>query len=100
MLFRIRVDDQPRATTLYVEGNLVGDPVDQVRKRWTSMTSESPAKQTVVELTSVRVVDRKGRKLLSQMYDWGAQLAGSGLVIGSLIEEITGGSCRIDGTRA
>jgi hypothetical protein len=89
-MLKIRVDNQPEATTLYVEGKLVGDCVDELRRVWTSLRTESPTKPTIVELSSVRVVDVTGRKLLSQMHEWGSQLAGSGLVIGSLINEIRG----------
>jgi len=34
-------------------------------------------------------VDPAGRKLLCQFHAWGTQLAGKGLMIGPLIEEIT-----------
>ena len=89
-MFRIRVDDESKAATLYVEGKLAGDSVDELRRVWTTMRSEFPTKPTVVELSSVRVVDIAGHKLLAQMHDWGTELAGTGLVIESLINEITG----------
>jgi hypothetical protein len=88
-MLKIRVDNQPEIITLYVEGKLVGDCVDELRRVWTTLRTEAPTKPTVVELSSVRVVDVTGRKLLSQMHEWGSRLAGSGLVIGSLINEIT-----------
>jgi anti-anti-sigma regulatory factor len=88
-MLRIRVDDQPEAMTLHVEGKLVGDSVHELRRIWTAMRSESPGKQTVIELSSVRVVDITGRKLLGQMHEWGTRLTGNGLVIAPLIEEIT-----------
>ena len=89
-MLKIRVDNQPDATTLYVEGKLVGDCVGELKRVWTNLRTESPTKPTIVELSSVSVVDVSGRKLLSQMHDWGSQLTGSGLVIGSLINEIKG----------
>ena len=87
-MLRIRVDDLPKATTLSVEGKLIGDSVDELRRVWTDLRGQSPNKQTVVELSSVRVVDNAGCKLLRQMHEWGTRLAGSGLMIESLIEEI------------
>ena len=87
-MMRIRVDDQPKATTLYVEGRLAGDFVDELRRVWTCVRTEMPQKETVVDLCSVRVVDSAGRKLLGQMHGWGTRLAGNGLCIGPLIEEI------------
>jgi anti-anti-sigma regulatory factor len=88
-MLRIRVDDQPKITTLYVEGKLCGDCVDELRRVWASIRNESPNKETVVDLCSVRVVDSTGRKLLCQMHGWGTRLAGHGLTIGPLIDEIT-----------
>ena len=87
-MLRIRVENQPKATTLYVEGKLAGDSVDELRRVWTSVRNESPDKETVVDLCAVRVVDNMGRKLLCQMHGWGTRLAGHGLCISPLIEEI------------
>jgi anti-anti-sigma regulatory factor len=88
-MLRIRVEDQPKTTTLYVEGKLAGDCVDELRRVWTSVRTDSPSKETVIDLCSVRVVDTAGKKLLCQMYTWGTRLAGSGLCISPLIDEIT-----------
>jgi len=88
-MLRIRVDDQSKSATLYVEGKLAGDVVDELRRVWTSLRDESPGKHIVVDLSSVQVVDAIGRKLLSQMHGWGTRLSGRGLMIGPLIEEIT-----------
>ena len=87
-MIRINVEDQSNATTLYVEGKLAGECVDELRRVWASVRNQSPDKQTVVDLSSVRVVDCTGRKLLCQMYGWGTRLAGHGLLIGPLIQEI------------
>jgi ABC-type transporter Mla MlaB component len=93
-MFRITVDEQPEATTLYVEGKLAGNSVDELCRVWTSKRNESPEKGMVVDLCSVRVVDSAGRKLLCQMHGWGTRLSGSGLCISPLIQEITRpGSC-------
>ena len=88
-MLRIRVEEQPEATTLYVEGKLAGESVDELCRVWTSKRTEAPEKEMVVDLCSVRSVDSAGRKLLSQMHGWGTRLCGTGLCIGPLIEEIT-----------
>jgi ABC-type transporter Mla MlaB component len=92
-MFRIRVEEQPKATTLYVEGKLAGCSVDELCKVWTSKRNESPDKPIVIDLCSVRTVDSAGRKLLCQLYGWGTRLSGSGLCISPLIEEITNAGC-------
>ena len=95
-MIRIRVEDQPKTTTLYVEGKLAGDSVDELRRVWTSVRNDSPGKETVIDLCAVRVVDAAGKKLLCQMHRWGTGLAGSGLCISPLIQEIIGGQPCLD----
>jgi hypothetical protein len=89
-MFRIEVDEEQDTTTLHVEGKLAGDSVDELRRVWTDVRSRAPEKQAVVELSSVLIVDKPGRKLLSQMHLWGTRLVGTGLMIQPLIEEIAG----------
>ena len=91
-MLRVRVDDQAVTTTFYVEGKLVGSSVDELRKVWTATHAEFPQKQTVVELTSVLVVDATGRTLLRQMHVSGTQLSGKGIMVKTLIEEIANGN--------
>ena len=87
-MIRIRVDDQPAATTFHVEGKLVGDEVEELRKVWAESRNRNPGRPAVVDLSSVLVVDPTARKLLSQMHQWGVQLTGTGIMIAALIEEI------------
>jgi anti-anti-sigma factor len=89
-MLRIHVEEQPQTTILHVEGKLAGNHVDELRRVWTAVRTESPGKQTVIDLGSVRFVDSVGKELLSQMYGIGTQLSGSGLCISALIGEITG----------
>jgi len=88
-MLRIQVDEQPDTTILRIEGRLAGDCVNELRRVWTAVRKESPQKQVLVQLLSVISVDTPGRTLLRQMHSWGTQLTGNGLVIRSLIEEIT-----------
>jgi anti-anti-sigma regulatory factor len=87
-MIRIHVEDQPTTITLYVEGKLAGESIDELRRVWTSVRCSTPDKQTVVDLSSVRAVDCDARKLLCQMHGWGTRLSGTGLMIGPLIAEI------------
>ena len=89
-MLRVRVDDQARMTTFYVEGKLTGVSVDELRKAWAAARIQNEKKPTVIELTSLFIVDAAGRKLLAEMHGSGAQLAGTGIMIRPLIDEIEG----------
>jgi anti-anti-sigma regulatory factor len=95
-MLRIHIEEKPKTTTLYVEGKLAGDCVDELRRIWASVRNENPGKETIVDLCSVRIVDSTGRKLLSQIHGSGTRLAGSGLCISPLIEEIAADAARIE----
>jgi ABC-type transporter Mla MlaB component len=90
-MLRIRVDDQPTSATFNIEGKLVGNSVDELRKVWTAIRSQTPEKSTVVDLSSVLVVDSAGRALLRQMHAKGSRIVGSGLMTRTLIQEIADG---------
>ena len=87
-MLRIHVEDQKESIILFVEGKLAGDSIDELRRIWTSVRCQTPDKKTVVDLSSVRAVDCDARKLLCQMRGWGTRLAGTGLMIGPLVDEI------------
>ena len=87
-MLRIRIEDQVRVTTFYVEGKLTGVSVDELRKAWASSRDEHPQKQTIINLSSLFLIDAVGRKLLGEMHRGGAQLAGNGIMIRPLIDEI------------
>jgi ABC-type transporter Mla MlaB component len=80
-------------TTFYVEGKLTGDSVDELRRVWLATRNQHPDRQTVVNLSSLFVVDTTGKSLLSEMHGCGTQLAGRGIMIRPLIDEICG-PCR------
>ena len=90
-MLRVRVDEQPRVTTFFVEGKLAGDCVDELRKVWSVVREQHPDKQTVVNLSSMFIVDTSGKALLSEMHRKGTELSGRGVMIRPLIEEIVGG---------
>ena len=89
-MLRVRVDEQACVTTFFVEGKLTGDSVDELRKVWAATRNQNPDKETVVNLSSMFVVDTPGKRLLSEMHRMGTQLAGRGIMIRPLIEEIVG----------
>jgi anti-anti-sigma regulatory factor len=91
-MFRIHIEEQARTTTIYLEGKLTADNVDELRKVWAAVCDRSAGKEIVIDLCSVRIIDRAGKELLSQIYTAGTRLAGNGLCVAPLIQEIAGTS--------
>jgi ABC-type transporter Mla MlaB component len=77
-------------TTFYVEGKLTGDSVEELRRVWLAARNQHPDRHTVVNLSSLFVVDTTGKNLLSEMQRCGTQLSGRGIMIRPLIDEICG----------
>jgi len=79
---------------LLVEGTLAGDWVEVLEKSWLEAQASRNGEPMRVDLSGVWI-DDKGRELLKQMLQDGAELRATGImtraVIEELIEEISAG---------
>ena len=71
-----------------LEGRLAGPWVAELETCWRQMPV-SQRGRTVIELTGVTFVDAKGKALLTQMWQQGAQLHAVGCLTRCIVEEIT-----------
>jgi outer membrane protein TolC len=71
-----------------LEGKLAGPWVGEFERCWCSTVEKW--KNVVVELAGVTFIDSKGKCLLGKVHGQGAKLIGTGLMIKSIIEEISG----------
>ncbi len=102
-MLRITTSDIGEKVTLKLEGKLSGPWVEEFENCW-RLSIDIYKKKFVVDLSGVTFVDPLGKKLLCSIARGGAQLAGSGLIAKSLMDEIctenpAGGKTAGKGTR-
>jgi len=66
--FRITVQDAAGATTLLLEGRVVGPWVDVLDQTWRDLISSLGSKRFLVDLRGVTHVDRDGKKVLADIH--------------------------------
>ena len=87
-MLRISIDYSAKATTLRLEGKLVGPWIPELEECWRGVTGTTRPAPLVVDLNGVSWVDSKGRALLREMHSTGAALEGRGLLSQFLIHWI------------
>ena len=87
----IRISKTPESARshLLVEGKLSDGWVDALETSWLEALSELKGEPLRVDLSGVTYVDHKGRALLERMIRSGAQLQAPGLMLKTVIGEIT-----------
>jgi hypothetical protein len=87
-MLKISTIENQRTITLVFEGSLGGDWVSEAVRVWDRVLQSAQQRAVIVDLCAVTYVTASGRELLSAMHRAGAQVLGSGTLIGSLIQEI------------
>jgi len=88
-MLRITTQADATAVTLVLEGKCRGPWVDELESCWRKAVATAPGKKLRVNLENVGFVDERGKELLASMYAAGVQLIAEGLMMASLVEEIT-----------
>ena len=86
VMLRITTNNEPAAIVLKLEGRLVGDWVEELRR--CCGTAAVPGMSLRVVLTDVTFVDRAGRDLLRRLAEQGAQLVADEPMMQSVIADI------------
>ena len=81
-------DAASESMSLILEGRLGGPWVEELDTCWRQMAANSQG-GAVVDLTGVTFVDAKGKALLTQMWQQGAQLHAVGCLTRCIVEEST-----------
>jgi ABC-type transporter Mla MlaB component len=74
-----------------LEGRLAGPWVAELRKSWKSKQRSRKGRACIVDLHDVISVDQAGEKLLRGLLKRGAQLAGTTLYLGDLLQRLKTG---------
>jgi len=91
-MLRITTQEAPKAITLVLEGKCRGPWVEELEQCWRRVSASASGRVLRVDLEKVGFVDERGKELLAEMYAAGVKLnAAAGLMMASLIEEITAG---------
>ncbi|HKV78773.1 MAG TPA: hypothetical protein VJP02_11555 [Candidatus Sulfotelmatobacter sp.] len=90
-MLRITVDQQGDPIILKVEGKLSGPWVKELERCWQSTRRKCAGRRLRVELSDVGFVEDRGRVLLREMLHSGDELAASGPMMKSILEEIAAG---------
>jgi len=88
-VIRISQTRERSSWQLLVEGTLSGVWVDELERCWLETRRSSNGEPIRVDLSGVSFVDDKGRRLLAQMVQDGAELRAAGVMTRGIIEEIT-----------
>ena len=80
----------PRATTVGLEGRLVGPWVDELRACWQSLLAERSAGSLRIDLHGVTFIDAAGKALLRALHEQGAELSATECMTRAIVDEITG----------
>jgi hypothetical protein len=88
-MIRVLTADEPNATTITVDGQLVGDSVDAVEK--CSDQAIYQGKPVYLFLRDVSHIDEHGRSLLSRLNGKGVRLSASGVYSSYIVAEISKG---------
>ncbi len=87
-MLRISVETGSDTVSLKLQGKLAGPWVDELERSWYRATVDSQGRSMVVDLSEVTFIDAEGKKLLTWMFQQGAELRASDCMNKSVVEEI------------
>jgi anti-anti-sigma regulatory factor len=87
-VFRIHIHDCDGATSLMLEGRLVGPWVRELENCWQRAVGAEPRRSILVSLADLSFVDSDGIDLLTQMCRQGVRLASTGILMNAIVEQI------------
>ena len=90
-MLRISVTETKTEVRWILEGRLAGPWVAVLRKSWKSKHRSRKGRACIVDLHDVISVDQAGEELLRGLLKRGAQLAGTALYVGDLLQRLKTG---------
>jgi hypothetical protein len=89
-MLKITTQTDTTTTVFELEGKLAGPWVKELEGAWRE-AADSPDQPVRVLLCAVTFIDDKGKKLLTEMYQHGAELVAEGCMNKAVVEEIMRG---------
>lgn len=94
-MLRITTNITERAATLILEGRLAGIWVSELERCWHTVRATRPGESICIDMRELIFVDAAGKQLLADIYRRGADLAASGCLMKSVVEDIYTGGQRL-----
>lgn len=88
-MLKITTRTDPTATIFELEGKLAGPWVEELEGCWQETTNSE--RSVRVLLCAVTFIDEKGRNLLLEMHQHGAELVAEGCMNKAIVDEIVQG---------
>ena len=85
-MLTITIQPTSDGTTFKLDGKVVGPGVQNLERLWRHAREHALHRTVRVDLTSVLLVDRDGKRVLKWMYEDGAELMAKDSVMKSVIE--------------
>lgn len=89
-MMKITADNNGEVTTFRLEGTLIGEWITELLRCWQQAMTSGQRPRIRVDLTGVTYVSEGGKELLGLMYRNGAELVAAGVLMKTMVEEITG----------
>ena len=90
-MLRITIQPTPDVTTFKLEGNLGGPWVQDLEGLWQRVRENALNRPVRVDLTSVLLVDKEGKRVLKVIHEDGAELVSNDVFMTSVIQEMLSG---------
>lgn len=86
-MLRITIQPTSDGTTFKLDGKVCGPWVQDLERLWQHARENALHRPVRVDLTSVLLVDRDGKRMLKWMHEDGAELMAEGSFMNSVIED-------------
>ncbi|HEV2495960.1 MAG TPA: hypothetical protein VG204_23255 [Terriglobia bacterium] len=87
-MLKITTERDSGGVRFKLEGKLAGPWVDELERSWYAASEAAEGGRILVDLAEVTFIDVEGKKLLSWMYEQGAQFRCTGCMTKGIVEEI------------
>ena len=87
-MMKATIEREGTRTRLRVEGKISGPWVEELRRCWESLPAQGPQHQIMVELADVSFIDDRGKALITQMVQAGAEIWAQGCATAAIVKSI------------
>lgn len=87
-MLRVTFDKGLEATTVKLEGKIIGPWADELKRAWKELAADRPAESIIIDLSGVTFISSEGKSILAGMSKQGADLRAGNLMTKYVVDEI------------